>query len=74
MYIEILLPGDDKEISEMSKMATEILREYYDPIIGKEQNDYMLELFQSEDAIRDQLNGMGIILEDTKEGVKWKRA
>ena len=25
-------------------------------------------------AIRDQLNGMGIILEDTKEGVKWKRA
>ena len=55
MYIEILLPGDDKEISEMSKMATEILREYYDPIIGKEQNDYMLELFQSEDAIRDQL-------------------
>ena len=55
MYIEVLLPGDDNEISEMSKMATEILREYYDPIIGKEQNDYMLELFQSEDAIRDQL-------------------
>ena len=56
MYIEILLPGDDKEISEMSKMATAILRDYYDPIIGKAQNDYMLGLFQSEDAIRDQLS------------------
>ena len=55
MYIEILLPDDDKEITEMSVMATAILRNYYDPIIGKAQNDYMLKLFQSEDAIRDQL-------------------
>ena len=37
-------------------MATAILRDYYDPIIGKEQNDYMLEMFQSEDAIREQVD------------------
>ena len=55
MYIEILLPDDAKEITEMSQMATAILREHYDPIIGKEQNDYMLNMFQSENAIRDQL-------------------
>ncbi len=29
--------------------------------------------FARADAIRDQLTGMGISLEDTREGVKWKR-
>ena len=29
--------------------------------------------FAKADAIRDQLLSMGIILEDTREGVKWKR-
>ena len=55
MYFEILLPGDEKEITEMSEMATAILREHYDPIIGKEQNDYMLNMFQSVEAITGQL-------------------
>ena len=50
-----LKPGDNTKIAEMSKMATEILREHYDPILGKEQNDYMLELFQSKSAIAGQL-------------------
>ena len=36
-------------------MATEIVREHYDPILGKAQNDYMLEKFQSPHAIRSQL-------------------
>ena len=56
MYIEILLPDDAKEVTEMSQMATAILREHYDPIIGKEQNDYMLKMFQTEEAIRDQIS------------------
>lgn len=30
--------------------------------------------FSKADEIRDKLLGMGIILEDTREGVKWKRA
>ena len=30
--------------------------------------------FARADAIRDELLGKGIILEDTREGVKWKRA
>ena len=30
--------------------------------------------FARADEIRDQLSSMGIILEDTREGVKWKRA
>lgn len=29
--------------------------------------------YKKADAIRDKLSGMGIILEDTREGVKWKK-
>ncbi len=46
---------NDDEITRMSKLATSIVREHYDPLLGKEQNDYMLELFQSERAIREQI-------------------
>ena len=47
--------SDEAGIREMSDMATAIVREHFDPLIGKEQNDYMLALFQSRDAIRRQL-------------------
>ncbi|MCL2031530.1 MAG: cysteine--tRNA ligase, partial [Oscillospiraceae bacterium] len=30
--------------------------------------------FTGADRIRDQLKEMGILLEDTKDGVKWKRS
>ena len=30
--------------------------------------------FARADEIRDELLGKGIVLEDTREGVKWKRA
>lgn len=55
MLFEVLMPNNEQEIKQMSEMATDILRDYYDPIIGKEQNDYMLEMFQSVASIRDQL-------------------
>ena len=52
----VKLEKEDKEgISAMSKLATAIVREYYDPILGTAQNDYMLDMFQSEHAIREQL-------------------
>lgn len=50
-----LAPGDRDGILAMSRLATDILREHYDPILGKAQNDYMLEKFQSVDAINHQL-------------------
>ena len=43
-----------EEISDLSKLATSIVREHFDPLIGKEQNDYMLEKFQSVSAIKSQ--------------------
>lgn len=55
MKFDILLSGDAEKINEMSRMATAIVRDYYDPIIGKEQNDYMLEMFQTPEAIAEQM-------------------
>lgn len=55
MIFERLMLNDEEQIREMSGMATEIVREHFDPIIGKAQNDYMIEKFQTADAIRDQL-------------------
>ncbi len=55
MHFEQLQLSDESKIIEMSRMATEILREHYDPIVGKTQNDYMLAKFQSAESIRGQL-------------------
>lgn len=51
----VRLENDEKEIERMSAMATAIVREHFDPLIGKEQNDYMLSLFQTPGAIASQL-------------------
>ena len=50
-----LKQDDAAGIAEMSAMATEIVREHFDPIIGRAQNDYMIARFQTEDAIREQI-------------------
>ena len=55
MVFEYLKPEDEAGIVEMSAMATEIVREHFDPIIGRAQNDYMLQKFQTVGAIRGQL-------------------
>ena len=43
------------EIIEVVKIAREIWREHYPPIIGIEQVEYMLEHFHSKDAITLEL-------------------
>lgn len=47
--------GDAQGEERLSALATAIIREYYDPLLGKEQNDYMIEKFQSLHAVREQL-------------------
>ena len=56
MTFEALPLSDENGIKEMSDMATEIVREHFDPIIGKAQNDYMIGKFQTVDAIREQIS------------------
>ena len=43
------------EILEVARMANIIWREHYIPIIGKPQVDYMLEHFQSAQAMQQQI-------------------
>ena len=49
--------ADHAVIQRLSVFATEIVREHFDPIIGKAQNDYMLARSQSETGIRTQIEG-----------------
>lgn len=43
------------EIGNLSRLATRIVRQHFDSIVGTEQNDYMLQRFQTPRAIRQQL-------------------
>lgn len=52
-----ILPG---EIPALAGLAAEIWREHFPPIIGAEMVEYMLEKFQSETAIRQQMTGQGV--------------
>ena len=55
MTFQKLSISDPDGVREMSRVATAIVREHYDPILGTTQTDYMLEKFQSPAAIRGQL-------------------
>ncbi|MBQ7599992.1 MAG: GNAT family N-acetyltransferase [Clostridia bacterium] len=48
-------PEDPDSVKKLSGLASSIVKEHYDPILGPEQNDYMIERFQSVPAILGQL-------------------
>lgn len=50
-----------EQIREVSELAEEVWHEHYDSIIGKEQVNYMIEKFQSEDAMKDQMQNSGYL-------------
>ncbi len=52
----------------------EILDSEIESLIAQRQEARKAKNFARADEIRDLLSGKGIILEDTREGVKWKRA
>jgi len=52
----------------------ELLDEAVDALIEERQNARKAKNFARADQIRDELLAKGIILEDTREGVRWKRA
>ena len=47
----------DADIAAVARLADRIWNEHYEPIIGQQQVDYMLENFQSKEAIADQVAG-----------------
>jgi len=53
--IEIIEVSDEASINKAERIAKEIWRQHYIPIIGKDQVKYMLEKFQSKQAIYEQI-------------------
>ena len=53
-YVEVK-KSDEEEIKKMSALASTIVKEYYEPLLGKEQNDYMIDKFQSVDGVKKEL-------------------
>lgn len=53
--IRIIPAVNDAEILGVASLAEEIWHEYFPPIIGEEQVDYMVEKFQSFDALKEQI-------------------
>lgn len=58
----------------ITEKKEEILDSDIEALIEERQAARKSKNFSRADEIRDQLSNMGIILEDTREGVKWKRA
>lgn len=58
----------------ITKVETEILDSDIEELIEERQAARKAKNFARADEIRDALAAQGIILEDTREGVKWKRA
>ncbi|MCL2461705.1 MAG: bifunctional 4-hydroxy-3-methylbut-2-enyl diphosphate reductase/30S ribosomal protein S1 [Defluviitaleaceae bacterium] len=56
---EIMVVLEPDEVEAVAKLAAEIWNEYYTPLIGKEQVDYMLDKFQSAVAIYKQIKEEG---------------
>lgn len=54
--------------------AVDMLDEEIDALIKEREEARAAKNFQRADEIRDQLRAEGIILEDTSQGIRWKRA
>jgi C_GCAxxG_C_C family probable redox protein len=60
LYAITFVPVMTKDrIGEVSEIAEEIWHEHYDAMIGKEQVDYMIDRFQSIEAMKDQIESGG---------------
>ena len=57
----------DEQIRQTARLAREIWTEHFTAIIGTKQVDYMLDKFQSENAIADQIQNKGYIYYLIKE-------
>ncbi len=57
-----------------TKREAQLLDSEIEELIARRQQARKEKNFALADEIRDQLTQMGILLEDTREGVKWKKA
>ena len=73
-----LLAGTIAKLSDVLGIITErkaeVLDSEVEELIAARQQARKEKNFALADEIRQKLLDMGIVLEDTREGVKWKRA
>ncbi len=55
MHVVFIEVSSEDHIQKVESLAKEIWTEHYTPIIGKAQVDYMLDRFQSQQAISEQI-------------------
>jgi cysteinyl-tRNA synthetase len=63
----------DSVLGVMGEFSTEMLDEEIQKLIDERQEARHRRDFKRADEIRDELAERGIILEDTKDGVRWKK-
>lgn len=56
MKLDIISVLSDEDIAQVAALAREIWTEYFTPIIGRQQVEYMLTHFQSPAALKRQLS------------------
>ena len=71
--MSVKLNVDESLYNELQSLA-EMYSCEVEELIAQRQAARKAKDFAKADAIRDQLQGMGITLLDTREGVKWKKA
>ena len=77
MYLELLYDRLNTLCDVLGiilKQEEELLDAYIEALIQERTEAKKAKNFARADEIRDELKNRGIILEDTREGVKWKRA
>jgi cysteinyl-tRNA synthetase len=61
------------DVLEVTRSADALSDEQVEALIAERQQARKAKNFKRSDAIRDELTAKGIILEDTKDGIRWKR-
>lgn len=54
--MEFVKVNSQEDIETMSALATKIMKEHYDPIVGSEVNDHMLKKYQSVEGITAEIS------------------
>lgn len=56
MNLTYELVKSEQQIEQLAQLADEIWHEYWPDLIGKDQTDYMVDSFQSVEALSDDIN------------------
>jgi cysteinyl-tRNA synthetase len=71
--LTVLFDRFDSVLNVFGKPQTELLDEQIQQLIDERQEARRRRDFARADEIRDQLSSLGIVLEDKKDGVRWRR-